>query len=215
MGHRGLRSPSVPRLTFAVPLLRGLVSFAVLFGISACSTAGNFVWFTQLPPDMTSGAGDYVINAGDLVSIRVLGHDEMSVHERVRFDGRIAIPLLGEVEARGMRPGSLRAELEARLKDFIVSPSVILSVDEVQPMTVVVLGEVTHPGAFPLAPNAPLAQALAQGGGLTEFAQRDRIFVVRQSPKPARIRFTYDAVSHNDARAAAFPLHPGDVVVVE
>jgi polysaccharide export outer membrane protein len=136
----------------------------------------------------------------------------MTIHEHVRFDGRIAIPLLGEVDARGKKPGSLRGEIEARLKDFIVSPSVILSVDEVQPITVVVMGEVTHPGAFPLPPNASLAQALAQSGGLTDFAQRDRIFVVRAAQ---RIRFTYDAVSHNAAKAAEFRLLPGDVVVVE
>jgi polysaccharide export outer membrane protein len=191
------------------------MALAVMLGGAACSSAGNYVWYTQLPTDKPTSTADYVISAGDLVSVRVLGHDEMAVHERVRFDGRIAFPLLGEIEARGKRPGSLRAELEGRLKDFIVAPSVILSVDEVQPMTVVVLGEVTHPGAFPLAQNASLAQALAQGGGLTEFAQRDRIFVVRQFPRPERIRFTYDAVSHNDARAAAFPLRPGDVVVVE
>jgi polysaccharide export outer membrane protein len=199
----------VPR--FPSPLLH----LAAALGIAACSSAGDYVWFSQLPPETGSASGEYVINSGDLVSVRVLGHEEMSVHERVRFDGRIAMPLLGEIEARGKKPGLLRAELEARFKDYIVSPSVILSVDEVQPMTVPVLGEVTHPGAFPLPPNASLAQALAQGGGLTEFAHRDRIFVVRLSPKPTRIRFTFDAVSHNDARAAAFPLHPGDVVVVE
>jgi polysaccharide export outer membrane protein len=186
---------------------------AVAFVFAACSSAGDFVWYTQLPPDKGTPA-DYVINSGDLVSVRVLGHEEMAVHEHVRFDGRIAIPLLGEVDARGKKPGSLRAEIEGRLKDFIVSPSVILSVDEVQPMTVVVMGEVTHPGAFALPQNAPLAQALAQSGGLTEYASRDRIFVVRASP-PHRIRFTYDAVSHNQDKAAEFPLHPGDVVVVE
>jgi polysaccharide export outer membrane protein len=189
-------------------------ALAVTLAVGACSSPGNFVWYTQLPPDNPNSTADYVINSGDVVSVRVLGHDEMAVHERVRFDGRIAIPLLGEVEARGKKPGSLRAEIEGRLKDFIVSPSVILSLDEVQPMTVVVMGEVSHPGAFPLPPNASLAQALAQGGGLTEYAARDRIFVVRANP-PQRIRFTYDAVSHNEGKAAEFPLHPGDVVVVE
>jgi polysaccharide export outer membrane protein len=158
---------------------------------------------------------ELVIHEGDMLSVRVLGHDEMTVKERVRSDGRIAIPLIGEVEVQGKRPAMVRSEIEARLKAFIVSPSVMFNVDEVQPLTVVLLGEVGRPGTYVLDPSAGLAQALAAGGGLTEFAQRDRIFVVRQRPTPARIRFTYEAVSRNESRAAAFPLHAGDVVVVE
>jgi polysaccharide export outer membrane protein len=219
MRDPGLRSPIVHRPSPAAASLRVAALFIALVSAgstgTACSSAGDFVWYSQLPLDNANSNAEYLINAGDLVSIRVLGHDEMTVHEHVRFDGRIAMPLLGEIDARGKKPGSLRAEIEGRLKDFIVSPSVILSVDEVQPMTIVVMGEVAHPGAFPLPQSASLAQALAQGGGLTEFAHRDKIFVLRQAPKAQRIRFTYDAVSRTDARAAAFPLHPGDVVVVE
>jgi polysaccharide export outer membrane protein len=133
----------------------------------------------------------------------------------VRPDGRIAVPLIGEIDTQGKPPSAIRAEVEARLKDFIVSPSVMLSVDEVQALQVAVLGEVGHPGNYVVDPGGGLAQVLAACGGLNEYASHDRIFVVRLHPKPERIRFTYEAVSRNEAHAAGFQLHPGDVVVVE
>ena len=72
-----------------------------------------------------------------------------------------------------------------------------------------------HPGVLTLDSSTGLAQALAAAGGLTEFANRDRIFVVRQQPRHVRIRFTWESVSRDEGRAATFPLRPGDVVVVE
>lgn len=181
--------------------------------LSACSDLGQYTWYTEVPP--VPPASELTVQTGDTVSVRVLGHDEMSVKAKVRTDGRIALPLIGEIEVLGKRPAALRSEIEARLKDFIVSPSVMLNVEDVQPLAVAVLGEVGKPGMYVLEPGAGLAQALAAGSGLTEFAHRDRIFVVRQRPAPARIRFTYEAVSRNEGRAGSFPLRPGDVVVVE
>ena len=82
-------------------------------------------------------------------------------------------------------------------------------------MTILILGEVSHPGAFLVEQNAPLAHVLALGGGLTDYASRDSIFVVRQLPAPERVRFTYEAILRNEGRAGAFPMHPGDLVEVE
>jgi polysaccharide export outer membrane protein len=202
-----------------VRLVRVASIVCVYLGIagsqSACAGSGSYVWFTEVPPEMTSERAEYLISTGDILNVRVLGHEEMNVREKVRPDGRIAIPIVGEVEARGKRPGALRAELEARLKDYINVPSVMLNVDEPQPINVVLMGEVTRPGAYPLDPTAGLAHALAMGGGLTDFASRDSIYIVRQVPTPMRIRFTYLAISRNIGRAAAFPLHAGDLIVVE
>jgi protein involved in polysaccharide export with SLBB domain len=86
---------------------------------------------------------------------------------------------------------------------------------ETEPMTVLLLGEVAHPGAFRVEPNVRLAHVLALGGGLTDYASRDSVFVVREQPVPQRIRFTYQAVMRNEGRAGDFPLHPGDLVEVE
>lgn len=193
------------------------VAVAGLLGLCAsCASPGQYVWFSSLPSSVTNGRSDYLINVGDTVDVRSLPpHDEVSVKEKVRADGRIAIPLIGEVEARGKRPSALRAEIEGRLKDFILSPSITVNVMDFQPMTILLLGEVQHQGVFQVEPNVPLVQVLALAGGLTDYASRDSIYVVRQQPVPQRVRFTYQAVMRNEGRAGEFPLHPGDMVEVE
>ena len=149
----------------------------------------------------------------------MLGHEEMLTRAKVRPDGRIALPIIGEIDARGRSPSALRAEIEGRLKQYLVMPGgatqVTLNVEEAAPATIAVVGEVTRPGVFPLEPNVRLAQALALVGGITEFASRDHIFLVRTIPRPERIRFTYDSVIRNEGLAGAFRLHPGDVIEVE
>jgi polysaccharide export outer membrane protein len=191
-----------------------MLGFVLLCGVTRCA-AGEYVWFQQLASETTSASNQYIIGVGDVVSIRVLGHEEMTVKERVRSDGRLSVLLIGDVEASGKRPNALKAELEGRLKDYIVSPSVVVNIDEAQPTTVLMLGEVTKPGAYPLDQDVRLAHALAVAGGLTEYASRSSIFVVRPQPKPIRIRFTYEAISRNVGGAGDFQLHRGDIVEVE
>ena len=174
------------------------------------------MWFQQLPAEAAITSNEYIIGVGDVVSIRVLGHEEMTLRQRVRADGRLALLLIGDVEAKGKRPSALKAELKGRLKDFIVSPSVAVNIDEASPTTILVLGEVVaKPGAYPLDQDASLAHALAVAGGLTDYASRSGIFVVRADPKATRIRFTYQAVYRNVGGAGDFQLHRGDLVEVE
>jgi polysaccharide export outer membrane protein len=196
---------------------RFLAKWAIGLGIlgASCAGPGEYVWFRQLPVDATQAGHEYVIGVGDTVSIRVLGHEDMSVKQHVRADGRLALLLIGEVDAKGKRPSSLKAELEARLKDYIVSPSVAVNVDEEQPLTVLLLGEVQKPGAYPLGSDQSLAHALALGGGLTDYASRSSIFVVRSEPRAIRIRFVYQDIYRDTGGAGAFLLHHGDVVEVE
>jgi polysaccharide biosynthesis/export protein len=202
-------------LSAAWRLSAGLASAVICGAVGGCGGPGPYVWFNDLPAESPPARGEYLIGLGDTLSVRVLGHEDMTLRQKVRPDGRVAFPLIGEVEARGKTPGALRVELEGRLKEYVVSPSVMVNVDDTQPMVVVLLGEVARPGAYPTEANIGLAHALALGGGLTEFATRDRIFVVRQRPAPVRIRFTYEQVSRDDGQAAGFALHPGDLIVVE
>jgi polysaccharide export outer membrane protein len=184
-------------------------------GLLACSGPGSYVWVTDLPLAVAGSSDDYLIRDGDTVSIRVFNQEPLSTHARVRTDGRLAMPVLGDIDVRGKRPSEVRAELERRLKDYVNSPSVTITIDESQPISVAVLGEVGHGGVFPVDPRVTVGYVIAQAGGINEFASRDRIFVVRKSPQPMRVRFTFDEVRRGEPHAAAFVLHEGDLVVVE
>jgi polysaccharide export outer membrane protein len=178
-----------------------------------CASPGAFVWISAVPKETASV--EYTVQEGDLIEIRVFNQDPLSTHARVRADGRITMPIVGDIEVRGKRPSDIRVELEARLKDYVKEPSVTVSMQEAHPITVSVLGEVNHQGVFPIDIHASLADVLALAGGLNDYASRDRLFVVRTAPSPERIRFTYDDVSRGNPVAVGFALHQGDLIVAE
>jgi polysaccharide export outer membrane protein len=184
-----------------------LLGFA-LFGCGG----GQFVWFHDLPA--APAAGPYVIASGDLLGVRIFNQDNMSTHARVRSDGRIAVPFLGDVEVSGKTPDAVSRELGARFKEYVVAPTVTITVEESHPTSVSVLGEVAHPGTYTVEASSGVLQALAGAGGFTDYASRDAIYVLRRSPEQ-RIRFTYSALIHSEPGATTFRLHPGDVLVVE
>lgn len=200
---------------------RGAVTVLVIgtaLASAACATVSQapFVWVDQWKETTPPPAeGDYVIGVGDALNIQVWEQEKMSAHVRVRTDGQVSLPFLNDVPAAGLTPVGLARDLETRLKAFIVSPQVVVAVDEARPLSVSVLGQVGEPGLHNLDPGAGVAQALAAAGGLRDFAKKDRIFVLRQGDQPLRLRMTYDALTSGQGRAATLRLRAGDVVVVE
>lgn len=183
---------------------------------SGCAGYGSFVWYSQLPQDeWTVRVDEYTLKVGDSVTVRVFGSETPSMSAKIRSDGRIPMPFAGEVVAAGKHPLELAKEIETRLKEFLVSPRVSVSVDTAAPVVVTVLGEVGNKGNQSLEPPATLLQALAQAGGLSDFADDEAIFVVRRTPTNRRIRFTWDALINNTGGAGTFQLRSGDVVVVK
>jgi len=190
----------------------GLLSLQVV----GCASAGEYVWFKDVPPaEWGLTSGEYVIGVGDSINIRVYEQEGVSGTFKIRRDGRIALPLVGELSVAGKRPSELSAEIETRLKQFIVAPRVTVNVEVAQPVAVTALGEITKVGALTLDPPARLIEALAQAGGPTDYADKSRIFVLRKFPKLQRLRFTYESILHDDGGAADFPLRSGDVIVIE
>jgi polysaccharide export outer membrane protein len=190
----------------------------VLAAASGCKTTGEYVWVDDLPQATQVADREYVIQAGDTISIRVWGQDGMSSKGKVRPDGRVSIPFVNDVEAAGSTPAALAKTIQARLKDFIVNPVVTVTLDDPRPLQISVLGEVAKPGSFVLDQNSGVLQAIAIAGGMTPFASKDSIMVIRQrtgGANPMRIRFTYDSLTQLKGRAAAFRLQGGDVIVVE
>jgi polysaccharide export outer membrane protein len=211
-----------PVLTRRFPQLCGgptRLAFAALVfcvAVGGCASAGQFVWYSALPAsEWSSITGEYVIEVGDTINIRAYEQEGVSGTVKIRRDGRIALPLAGEMMAAGKHPSQLAREIEGRLKEFIVTPRVIVNVEISQPVTVTAVGEIAHIGSITLDSPGQLIQALAQAGGPTDYADKSRIFVMRQFPTFQRIRFTYDAILHNEGGAATFPLRTGDVIAIE
>jgi polysaccharide export outer membrane protein len=200
---------------FAMRHSSWVISLSVAATVS-CARVGPYVWVDDYaPPAQVETGGDYQIATGDLLAVLVYHEEGMSTHARVRQDGKVSVPLLHDVQAAGLTPGMLAEQIQVRLKAYINVPRVTVVVEETRPLTVPVLGEVAHPGQYLLERGAGVLEALAAGGGLTEFAHRDRIFVLRRHPTPVRIRSTFEALSRGQGRATAFRLQAGDVVVVE
>ena len=189
-----------------------VLSTLLLAATLGCSGGAPYVWARQLPPDQATDR--YVISAGDLLSVRVYNQENLSTHARVRSDGMIAMPLVGDVAVRGKPPAVVSTELETRLKEFMVSPTVTVTVEETLPTSVTVLGQVVHPGIYTVDATSGVLQALAVAGGFNDYAGRGSIYLMRRSPAQ-RIRFTFADLTDVARPAAMFRLHTGDVVVVE
>jgi polysaccharide export outer membrane protein len=183
---------------------------------SACaSAAGGAIDVDNLKDDPAATAPrEYLIAAGDMLNIQVYMDAQTSGKMRVRSDGRITLPLVNDVVAAGKTPVQLARDIETALKSVILSPQVTVIVEDSTP-TISVLGEVAKPGPQALQRDTGIADILAAAGGLTTFAHKDRIFVIRSSPQPVRIHFTYDALTKGIGRAPLFRLRAGDVVVDE
>ena len=180
-----------------------------------CAHLGQYVWVDDYQDPDSSREGGYLIGPGDVLFVRVFNQDTLSGKTRVRSDGKVTLPLLNDVEAAGLTPAALAQRVQVKYKEFINSPSVIVSIEESQPLRISVLGEVGKPGLLQLDNGVGVLQALAAASGMTDFAHRDRIFVLRRDPAALRIRFTYEALSRESGRAGAFRLRNGDAVVVE
>jgi polysaccharide biosynthesis/export protein len=198
---------------------RSTVALALAcLALAGCKTPAPYVWVDALPAQVEPAEKEYVIQAGDQLAVRVWGQDSMSARARVRPDGRISLPFLDDVEAAGLTPSALGKRIQARLKEFVVNPVVTVSLEDLRPVAVSVIGEVTRPGQYPLEQGAGVLPALAAAGGMTPFADKDGIYVIRKRKGKAdseRIRFTYQALTGAQGPAANFRLQGGDVVVVE
>jgi polysaccharide export outer membrane protein len=183
----------------------------------ACGHTGKYVWVDQYQA-AAPAASEYLIGPGDVLSVRVLGHDEMSSRVRVRSDGRISLPLLKDLEVAGQTPEAVSESLRKEWTDFVKNPVVTVTVDEPRPLLVSITGEVSRPGVYPLEAPASVLQAIASAGGLSQFAHEDQIYVLRrmvENAPPVRIRFTYRALAHAEGQSGTFSLQRNDLVVVE
>jgi len=181
-------------------------------------TTGTSTTTTAAPAGDTtaaSTANDYRLAAGDKLRIEVYKDAQLSQALQVRPDGKVTLPLVGDVVAAGRTPTELRDAISSALTEYMEKPTVTVIVTETMPQMVFVTGEVNKPGQFTLG-GGPMniLQALAMAGGLTDFANRKDIRVLRKGPAGMQtLKFNYKEAL--DSSREPLQLRAGDTVVVK
>ena len=162
----------------------------------------------------SSTTADYVIGSEDTLHVSVWKEPDLTATLPVRPDGKISLPLLNDVQAAGLTPMQLAADLTTRLKKYVADPQVTVVVTQMNSQKVFLLGEVLHTGAVPLSPNMTVLQVLSTAG-FSQFANTKGIYVLRtENGKQDKLPFNYKAVVKGEHMEQNILLKPGDTVVV-
>src|SRR4051794_29086242 len=198
----GMRTLAISRIAAALLVL--------LCGVASAQSVTTVTRTEKDPPNA------YAIGLGDVLEISVWKNPELSATVPVRPDGRISVPLLGDVQAAGLTPLALKAALTDGYKEYVTAPGVSVVVKEIHSRKIYVTGEVAHPGTFDLEPRGKLMQALALAGGLTPYA-KGRVVVLRDGHdgrQEKRMEVALKSIINGKKPEDNVLLQPGDTLVV-
>ena len=171
----------------------------------------------QSPPpggDVQSGAGEYVVGVEDRLTIAVWREPELARSVVVRPDGKITFPLVGDIQAAGKTAAQLDTQITAALADFIKEPVVTVIVEEINNFKIYMIGEVARQGEIVLRRRTRLLQAIALAGGLTPYADKSKLTVIRdEDGREVRINIDYRKVASGERPESNIFLKPGDTIV--
>lgn len=214
-GPRNSGSPLLRFLLLVLGLLWGLLPG----GVTLLGAQGELL---SPPPPLEEPSQpplppQYQVGPEDVLEILVWRNEHLSVTVTVRPDGKISMPLLGDIQAAGQTPAQIQQQITERLREFIQNPRVAIIVREVNSRAFYILGEIAQPGKYPLNTEITILQAIALAGGFTEWADKNRIILLRKRPghpEGERIEIRYrDILSGADPKANVV-LEPGDTIIV-
>ncbi|MFB0528302.1 MAG: polysaccharide biosynthesis/export family protein [bacterium] len=184
-----------------ISLIVSLVSVVLLTGTPAFFAEEN------LP---------YTIGPGDVLEISVWQHPELDRMVTVRPDGRMSFSLIGDVNAKGLTPAELDEAITKRLSEYVQKPEVTVVVTSTKSNQILILGQVTKPGAYPMEESLTALEAVAIAGSYTESAALNRVTITRRSQPgtPKVINVNLKQVIAEGDRSRDVVLEPGDVVHV-
>ena len=192
------RRPSTPR--------GSLLISACLFCLTA-PLAGQ-----EAPPGETDS---YLIGVADVLTVSVWKSEDLSAQVPVRPDGVITLPLVGEVLVAGKTPAEVREDLNQKYADFVSAPTISVVVNEINSRMIYIVGEVSSSGAYAIVQPLRVMQALALAGGLTEYAKKDQVVVLRQQQtQEQRISLSIKDIANGRKPEDNIRLRPGDTIIV-
>ena len=172
---------------------------------------------TQNEPSYSlSVTNDYLLGPEDVLEITVWRSADLSKVVTVRPDGKISLPLIGDVSAMGRTATQLASDISAKLKEYKENPQASIVVKEVNSYAIYVLGEVIKPGKYPLKIKTTLLQAITLASGFTATAARNKMVVFRfgNDGQQIKVKASYDDIVLRDGFNQNIELKPGDQIVV-
>jgi polysaccharide export outer membrane protein len=158
----------------------------------------------------------FVIGNDDHLAINVWKEPDLTRSIPVRSDGKISLPLVGELQAAGRTPLQLERDIANRLRNYITEPEVTVMVEQINSEKFNILGQVTKPGSYPLTAATTVMDAIATAGGFKDFAKQKGIYILRQNPAggESRIAFNYKDFIKGKNPGQNIKLEPSDTIVV-
>jgi polysaccharide export outer membrane protein len=173
---------------------------------------------TSTPSQATAGVplpSDYVVGAEDMLDIVFWTAKEMSHQVLVRPDGKISLPLIGDIQAAGLTPEQLTVSLKKAAEQFVHDGNATVIVTEIHSRKIYVVGEVSKPGAVTLGSEMTVLQAVGEAGGFLEGAKKGDVTIVRNDPSgERRFKFNYNDVLRGKNIRQNIKLLPGDTILV-
>jgi polysaccharide export outer membrane protein len=196
-----------PRISAGLVIRLGRTSSAALPAVAVATIPVAAPMPLTVPPN-------YIIGADDSIKVDVWKEPDLSATLPVRPDGKISLPLVGDISAAGLTPMQLTAEITASLKKFVTEPVVDVTVLAVNSRRIFVIGEIGRAGPLSLTPDMTILQAISAAGGLTPYANKKGIYILRgDTGKQQKIAFDYNrALTKGDMQGVS--LQPGDTIVV-
>jgi polysaccharide biosynthesis/export protein len=158
----------------------------------------------------------YVIGDDDVLSVNVWKEPELTGSVPVRSDGKISLPLIGEVQASGRTPIQLKEDIATKLRTYLAEPDVTVTVLQMNSQKFNILGRVLKPGSYSLTASTTVLDAIAAAGGLQDFAKQKNIYILRKTPEgdATRIPFNYKDVIRGNHLEENIKLRSNDTIVV-
>ncbi len=173
--------------------------------------------YADTPPEQDSQSveREYLLGIGDILEVSVWQEPDLSKVVFVRLDGRISLPLVGDVFAKGLSPEILADTISKVIGKFIADPSVTVTLRESKSKMYYVLGQITRPGEYPLNYPVSVLQAIARAGGFAEWAKKEEVIVVRkQGDSETILHFNYHKFIDGKDLSKNVPLLPGDTLII-
>ena len=205
-------------------LIRTAAASFLLLGLSAYGAAQSNTARTGAPGpgprnDLSAAKphdAGYLIGSGDMLAINVWKEPDVSRSIPVRPDGRISLPLVGELQAAGRTPLQLEHDISAKLQAYITEADVTVIVQQINSEKYNMLGRVMKPGSYPMSGTTTVLDAIAAAGGFQEFARQKAIYILRSSPEggQSRLAFNYKDVIKGKHPEQNIKLQSHDTIVV-